>query len=64
MMAYIEIAPYTMLCEVLRAAILGEPSPTPVPAASFADGVANMQVMDAIRASARNGGAVTKVDEQ
>jgi hypothetical protein len=34
-----------------------------VPLASFADGVANMQVLDAIRESARRGGAVVKVEE-
>jgi predicted dehydrogenase len=62
-MATVEIAPYTMLCRSLRAAILGEPAPSPVPLASFADGVANMQVLDAIRLSAARGGDVVKVDD-
>ncbi|MCB2072304.1 MAG: Gfo/Idh/MocA family oxidoreductase [Novosphingobium sp.] len=62
-MAYVEIAPYTRLCEAMRAAILGAPSPSPVPVASFADGVANMKVMDAIRASAANGGELVKVEQ-
>ena len=47
----------------MRAAILGAPSPSPVPVASFADGVANMKVMDAIRASAANGGELVKVEQ-
>jgi predicted dehydrogenase len=62
MMAYVEIAPYTQLCRAMRAAIIGEPSPSPVPVATFNDGLANMQVLDAIRASARNGGRVTQVE--
>lgn len=60
-MAQIEIAPYTELCRSMRAAILGDPAPSPVPMATFADGVANMQVLDAIRFSARNGGAMVRV---
>jgi predicted dehydrogenase len=63
LMAETEIAPYTQLCRAFRAAILGEPSPSPVPLATFADGVANMQVLDAIRASARAGGAMVRVGE-
>jgi predicted dehydrogenase len=62
-MAEVEIAPYTELCRSMRAAILGEPAPSPVPMATFADGVANMQVMDAIRFSARNGGAMVRVKD-
>jgi predicted dehydrogenase len=62
-MSSVEIAPYTELCKSIRAAIVGQPAASPVPLASFADGVANMQVLDAIRYSARRGGAVTKVDD-
>jgi predicted dehydrogenase len=62
-MATVEIAPYTELCKSVRAAILGAPASSPVPLASFADGVANMQVMDAIRESARRGGTIVKVDD-
>lgn len=51
-----ELAPYTQLCRALRAAILGESAPGPVIPATFADGVACMQVMDAIRASATRSG--------
>jgi predicted dehydrogenase len=62
-MATVEIAPYTQLCRSFRAEILGEPAPSPVPVASFADGVKNMQVLDAIRESARRDGALVKVDD-
>lgn len=61
-MAYAEIAPYTELCRTFRAVILGETLDSPLKAADFADGLANMQVMDAIRQSARNGGALVKVE--
>lgn len=61
-MAYAEIAPYTELCKVFRASILGEPSKSPLAAASFADGLASMQVIDAIRKSARKGGILVKVE--
>lgn len=60
-MADVEIAPYTQLCRAMLAAILGEPCPSPVPIATFADGLANMQIMDAIRASAREGGTLIQV---
>ncbi len=60
-MAAVEIAPYTQLCLSLRAAILGEAAPSPVPTANFADGVANMKVLDAIRASAAHGGKLVSV---
>lgn len=60
-MAHVEIAPYTQLCRVMKAAILGQPSPSPVPGATFADGLANMLVMDAIRQSAEAGGELIRV---
>ncbi len=60
-MAEVEIAPYTELAKSLRAAMEGKSSPSPVPPASFADGVANMQVMDAIRESDAQGGALVKI---
>jgi predicted dehydrogenase len=60
-MAYVEIAPYTELCKSMAAAIRGEQAGSPVPPATFADGVAHMQVLDAIRTSARNGGAMVRV---
>jgi predicted dehydrogenase len=61
-MADVEIGPYTQLCRTMLAAIRGEPCPTPVQGATFADGLANMQVMDAIRASAREGGTLVHVE--
>jgi predicted dehydrogenase len=62
-MAEVEIAPYTQLCRSMRAAILGEPASSPVPMATFADGIANMQVLDAIRLSARKGGEIVRVED-
>lgn len=61
-MAYVEIAPYTELCKSLKAAILGETPASPVPVATFADGLANMAVMDAIVASSNAGGALVKIE--
>lgn len=54
----VELAPYTVLCRTLKAAIAGTPAASPVAPATFADGIAAMQVMDAIRASAREGGTL------
>jgi predicted dehydrogenase len=54
---HLELGPYTRLCEVLRAAVDGRPADAPVPVPTFADGVACMEVMDAIRASAADDGA-------
>jgi predicted dehydrogenase len=49
----IDLSPYTRLFEILRARMQGrEVAPDPAPA-TFADGVAGMQVLDAIRRSAR-----------
>jgi hypothetical protein len=53
------LALFTRLCEGLRARIENRPSPTAVPLPTFADGVAGMAVLDAIRASAANSGALT-----
>ena len=48
----IDLAPYTRLAETFRDLILGRPiAPDPRPA-TFADGVAGMRVLDAIRRSA------------
>ncbi|MCX7864772.1 MAG: Gfo/Idh/MocA family oxidoreductase, partial [Novosphingobium sp.] len=57
----VELAPYTALCLQLKAAILGEQPPSPLAPASFADGVACMEIMDAIRASAADGGRMQHV---
>ena len=57
---HLELGPYTRLCEALRAGVDGrDPAATaPVALPTFADGVAEMVVIDAIRASAAAGGAV------
>jgi predicted dehydrogenase len=47
----IDLAPYTRLCEVFRDLILGRKIPDDPAPATFADGVAAMAVVDAIRRS-------------
>jgi predicted dehydrogenase len=47
----LDLGPYTRLAEHFRAAIAGEPPPPGPPAATFADGVADMGVLDAARNS-------------
>lgn len=54
----VELAAFTRLCEVLRAAVDGPQPSAAVPIPTFADGVACMEVLDAIRKSASNGGAL------
>ena len=58
---HLELGPYTRLCECLRAAVGGVAYPTTVAMPTFADGLAEMQVIDAVRASARAGGALVAV---
>lgn len=54
----IDLGPYTRLCETFRDRILGRPvAADPIPP-TFADGVAGMAVLDAIRRSAAKGGWV------
>ena len=48
----IDRAPFTRMAETFRDLILGRPVPPDPAPATFADGVALMEVMDAIRASA------------
>jgi len=55
---HLELGPYTRLCEALRDGRGVVALPT------FEDGVAEMEVLDAIRASARADGAVVGVDYQ
>src|SRR5690606_35965 len=57
----VELAPYSQLCMHLRSLIEGSPSPGPVMPATFADGVASVRVIEAIRASARQEGALIRV---
>jgi predicted dehydrogenase len=58
---HLELGPYTRLAEVLLAGVEGRPPRTPVAPPTFADGVAGMRVLDAIRASAAAGGTVVAV---
>jgi predicted dehydrogenase len=48
----IDLEPYTRLAATFRDRILGRPIPKDPPPATFVDGVAGMQVLDAIRQSA------------
>jgi predicted dehydrogenase len=58
---HLELGPFTRLCEVLLAGVEGRPAPDGVPEPTFADGVAGMRVLDAIRASAAADGAVVSL---
>jgi predicted dehydrogenase len=58
---HLELGPYTRLCEVLRAGADGRPVVSAVPVPTFADGVACIEVLDAIRASAAAAGAVVRL---
>ena len=58
---HLELGPYTRLCEILRAGVEGRPLTAPVAIPTFADGVAEMRVLDAIRASAAANGAYQAV---
>jgi predicted dehydrogenase len=49
-----DLGPYTRLYEVFGALMDGEPVPTDPAPATFADGVANMVALDAIRRAARD----------
>ncbi|MDQ1468273.1 MAG: hypothetical protein QOH10_2688 [Actinomycetota bacterium] len=61
---HLELGPYTRLCEALRAAAMRAPYPDAVAVPTFADGLAEMLVLDAVRASARAGGALVEVGYQ
>ena len=60
-MTAVELAPYTQLCLRLKRAIQGDVDHVGPQPATFADGVACMAVIDAIRDSAAQGGALVKV---
>lgn len=59
---HIELPPALRLCAAWRSAIAGRGF-GPVPVATFADGVACMEVIDAIRASAAAGGSLVSVSK-
>jgi predicted dehydrogenase len=52
------LGPYTRLCEAFRAVIDGNVASNVVPLPTFADGLAEMEVLDAIRSSAASDGAL------
>ena len=54
----LELSPYTQLCKHLRAMIEGNHPPSPVCPATFEDGVRSINVLEAVRESARQGGAI------
>lgn len=60
-MAQFELRPFTRLCEALKSEIEGTTASSSIRAATFRDGLASMRVMDAMRASARAGGAIQTV---
>ena len=57
-LSHFEMGPFTRLCEALRDSILRKEVQSPVVPPTFEDGLASMQVMDAIRRSASQGGAL------
>jgi predicted dehydrogenase len=61
---HLELGPYTKLAEVLRAGVEGRSVTPSVAAPTFADGVAGMRVLDAIRKSAASGGALVAVESE
>jgi len=60
-LSHFEIGPFTRLCEALRDGIEGRAIAAPVPIPTFRDGLASMRILDAMRASADKGGALTTV---
>src|SRR4029079_12015981 len=60
----LDLGPYTRLAEHFRARIDGNDPPAGPPPATFADGVADMAVLDAARRSVAEGRTVTIDDEQ
>jgi predicted dehydrogenase len=55
--ASLELAPYTRLCRTFLSTIRGQDAALDVVPATFADGVAEVEVMDAVRRSAADGGS-------
>ncbi|MDE2303476.1 MAG: Gfo/Idh/MocA family oxidoreductase [Sphingomonadales bacterium] len=59
-LSHFEIGPFTRLAEALHAAITGRTACAPVAVPTFADGLAAMRILDAIRASSAAGGALVR----
>ncbi|MDE8654142.1 Gfo/Idh/MocA family protein [Novosphingobium album (ex Liu et al. 2023)] len=60
-LSHLELGPFTRLCEALRDRIEGRDARAAVAVPTFRDGLASMEVIDAIRASAAQGGALMQV---
>jgi len=60
-MSHFEIGPFTRLCEAFHAAVEGREHQSAVAVPTFRDGLASMRILDAIRASAAEGGALKQV---
>jgi predicted dehydrogenase len=60
-LSHLELGPFTRLAEALRDRILGKPEASAVTPPTFADGLASMKVMDAVRASAARGGELVRL---
>jgi predicted dehydrogenase len=64
MLVPIELPAYVRLCESFCALIEGRPSSAAVPVPTFFDGLACMEVLDAVRRSAANDGARTRCSDR
>jgi predicted dehydrogenase len=60
-LSHFEIGPFTRLAQALHDAIAGGSTSSPVPVPTFADGLASMRIMDAIRSSSAAGGELQRL---
>ena len=63
-MSHFEIGPFTRFCEALRDGVEGREIRSPVKIPTFRDGLASMQVIDAMRKSSAAGGVLHDVDQR
>lgn len=61
-LSHFEMGPFTRLCEAMRRGIEGREALPAVPIPTFRDGLASMHVLDAMRASSTQGGALITVE--
>jgi predicted dehydrogenase len=59
--SHFEIGPFTRFCEALRGGVEGRAVKAPVAIPTFRDGLASMQVLDAMRTSSAQGGVLQQV---
>jgi predicted dehydrogenase len=59
--SHFEIRPFTRLCEAFHAAVEGYDHNSAVAVPTFHDGLASMRILDAMRASAADGGTLKQV---